>query len=201
MVAPSVAGPQQSAWFRALERARLVGVKPTYHLGKDYYSVTSPRAGDVYEIRPVEVDGKITYSCTCPAGAKDLVCWHKALVAALPFECKRRAAHGWCAGCRSLSGIAPESRMAYTPAANLPECSPEEMVPLNETEIADGDRIIPHARAIYEERRANLIDLPAVPPAPTPSWATCFCGERFACTGAESDILDRLYCPACQKGC
>lgn len=125
MVAPSVAGPQQSAWFRALERARLVGVKPTYHLGKDYYSVTSPRAGDVYEIRPVDVDGKSTYSCTCPAGGRDLVCWHKALVAALPFECKRRANHGWhstakatCVNCLrryAYSDATPATRL-YCPA-------------------------------------------------------------------------------------
>ena len=85
-----VAGPKQQAWFRALDHARLTGAKPTYHLGKDYYTVLSPRAGDIYRVDPVITGCHLTYSCTCPASVSGKVCWHKALVAALPYEKARR---------------------------------------------------------------------------------------------------------------
>jgi hypothetical protein len=87
--ATAITGSRQHAWFRALDRARLTGAKPTYCLGRDCYKVTSPRAGDVYVITPTGFG----YSCTCQAGQKGMVCWHAALVAALPYECNRRAAH------------------------------------------------------------------------------------------------------------
>ncbi len=90
--ATSVAGSRQHAWFRALDRARLTGAKPTYCLGRDLYKVTSPRAGDVYLITPIADDSHVSYSCTCQAGQKGMVCWHAALVAALPYECNRRTA-------------------------------------------------------------------------------------------------------------
>ncbi len=86
--ATSITGSRQHAWFRALDRARLTGAKPTYVLGKDLYKVVSPRAGDTYVITPTGA----AYTCTCAAGQKGMVCWHAALVAALPYECNRRAA-------------------------------------------------------------------------------------------------------------
>jgi hypothetical protein len=89
----AIAGPRQQAWFRALDRARLTGAKPTYCLGRDCYKVTSPRAGDVYIITPITEGAHISYTCTCQAGQRGAVCWHAALVAALPYECNRRAAH------------------------------------------------------------------------------------------------------------
>jgi hypothetical protein len=72
-----------------LDRAKLTGVKPTYCLGYDFYKVTSPRAGDTYIITPTGTG----YTCTCAAGQIDQNCWHAALVATLPYECSRRAAH------------------------------------------------------------------------------------------------------------
>jgi hypothetical protein len=66
---------------------------PLYHLGRDYYSVYSARAGNTYDVYPVEVDGQLTYECNCRSAERGLVCWHAALIAALPYECKRRAAH------------------------------------------------------------------------------------------------------------
>jgi hypothetical protein len=88
-----VGGPRQQAWFRALDRARLAGAKPTYSIATDSYRVTSPRAGDVYHIHPVELEGHLTYECDCKAGESGKVCWHAALIAALPGECSRRRNH------------------------------------------------------------------------------------------------------------
>lgn len=79
------AGPNQQAWFRALDHARLLGVKPTWRVG-DYYTVDSPRNGDRYTIRRHRTRWNVYYTCTCPAGVAGAVCWHKALVAALPYE-------------------------------------------------------------------------------------------------------------------
>lgn len=83
--------PCQHAWFRALDHARLTGVKPFWRVG-DYYTVDSPRAGDRYEIRRVLRKGVIAYTCTCRAAQTGNLCWHRALVAALPYEVKLRMA-------------------------------------------------------------------------------------------------------------
>jgi hypothetical protein len=91
---PSVSGPRQQAWIRALDRARLVSTrKPTYVISLDAYRVYSARADAEYMVHPVEVDGVLTYECECAAVANGNVCWHAALIAALPYEIKRRAAH------------------------------------------------------------------------------------------------------------
>jgi hypothetical protein len=90
----SVSGPRQQAWIRALDRARLVSTcKPTYVIALDAYKVYSARADAQYMVHPVEVDGELTYHCDCRAGMEGSVCWHAALIAALPFECSRRANH------------------------------------------------------------------------------------------------------------
>lgn len=91
---PDVSGPRQQAWIRALDRARLVSTtKPTYMPQYDAYRVYSARAGAEYHVHPVEVDGVLTYECECAAAAHGNVCWHAALIAALPYECARRANH------------------------------------------------------------------------------------------------------------
>ena len=79
----------QLAWFKALDHARFVGVKPTWRVG-DYYTVDSP-SGTRYTIRHLIEHGRITgYTCDCPAAMSHKVCWHRALVAALPGEQARR---------------------------------------------------------------------------------------------------------------
>ncbi len=94
MVAQTVSGPRQQAWIRALHRARLVSTrKPTYVIRLDAYRVHSDRAGNDYMVHPVEVDGQLTYHCDCQAGMNGMVCWHAALIAALPGECRRRRTH------------------------------------------------------------------------------------------------------------
>lgn len=91
---PSVSGPRQQAWIRALDRARLVATrKPTYCCGKDHFKVYSERAGNTYTVCPVLDDGELTYHCDCQAGMNGQICWHAALVAALPQEVARRAKH------------------------------------------------------------------------------------------------------------
>ena len=102
MGAVPLSGDRQSAWFRALDHARLQGVKPTYMIGKDYYTVPSKRTGELYRVDRINDGDEISYSCTCTAGVMGKVCWHKALVAALPYETKLRRqhqmtvnAHGW----------------------------------------------------------------------------------------------------------
>jgi hypothetical protein len=91
---PEVSGPRQHAWIRALDRARLVSTrKPTYMPQLDAYRVYSARADAEYRVSPVEVDGVLTYECECAAGANGNVCWHAALIAALPYEVRRRASH------------------------------------------------------------------------------------------------------------
>jgi len=86
----AIAGPGQQAWFRALDHARLTGVKPFWRVG-DYYTVDSARSGARYTIKRVTYEGGIFYTCTCPAAHTGPVCWHRALVAALPYECAIRA--------------------------------------------------------------------------------------------------------------
>jgi hypothetical protein len=94
MVAHPVSGPRQQAWIRALDRARLVSTrKPTYVIALDAYRVHSDRADVDYMIHPVEVDGHLTYECSCKAGESGQVCWHAALIAALPGEVSRRRRH------------------------------------------------------------------------------------------------------------
>jgi hypothetical protein len=88
-MAISIDGPHQLAWFRALDHARLTGVKPCWRVG-DYYTVDSPRSGNRYKIHRLHGDSSIVYTCTCTASAAGKVCWHKALVAALPHEIRLR---------------------------------------------------------------------------------------------------------------
>ena len=102
MSAVPLSGDRQSAWFRALDHARLQGVKPTYVIGQDYYKVTSKRTGEIYRIDRLIMEREIGYACSCPAGRSGKVCWHKALVASLPGEMKHRRqremelfGHGW----------------------------------------------------------------------------------------------------------
>lgn len=85
---------RQRAWFHALDHARLVGVKPMYIMAGDYYRVTSPRTGIRYTIRRHDAAGVIVYSCSCPACRAGNVCWHRALVMALPYEQRLRREHG-----------------------------------------------------------------------------------------------------------
>lgn len=102
MSAVPLSADRQAAWFRALDHARLQGVKPTYRIGHDDYRVTSKRTGEIYKICRFQEGGEIVYTCTCPAGVSGKVCWHKALVAALPYEVSLRRqvemetmGHGW----------------------------------------------------------------------------------------------------------
>src|SRR5579862_8491500 len=91
---PAVSGPRQQAWIRALDRARLVATrKPVYCCGRDHFKVYSERADNTYLVCPVLDDGQLTYHCDCAAGLQRLICWHAALVAALPQEIARRARH------------------------------------------------------------------------------------------------------------
>lgn len=84
---------QQQAWKRALDHARLVGLKPTWRVG-DFYTVDSTRdPSKRYTIRRHTLGRHITYSCTCAAGMAGKVCQHAAVVAALPYECKLRRDH------------------------------------------------------------------------------------------------------------
>ena len=48
MSAVPLSSDRQAAWFRALDHARLQVVKPTYHIGRDYYTVPSKRTGEIY---------------------------------------------------------------------------------------------------------------------------------------------------------
>ena len=82
-------GTHQQAWFRALDHARLLDVKPFWRVGH-YYTVDSPRTGQRYEVHRVLTPGHVGYDCTCTAYAAGKVCWHRALVAALPYESELR---------------------------------------------------------------------------------------------------------------
>lgn len=84
-------GEQVGAWFRALDHARLAGVKPCWRVA-GYYTVDSPRTGNRYTVRRMEGMKGIYYTCTCTASTAGKVCWHKALVAALPYEASLRGA-------------------------------------------------------------------------------------------------------------
>ncbi len=110
---PAVAGPRQQAWFRALDHARLTGAKPTYSIATDSYRITSPRAGDTYFIHPTDESGLLTYHCDCQAGMNGRVCWHAALVAALPGECSRRRLHNSQARAQRIAPSTP-AEVAYT---------------------------------------------------------------------------------------
>lgn len=84
------AGHELPRWYGALDRFRLSGAKPLYHIADDTYTLTSARTGERYTILPV-VDGtRVTYACSCPA--RGGVCQHRAGVAALPYEVARRDA-------------------------------------------------------------------------------------------------------------
>ena len=80
-----VSGSRQHAWFRARDHARLTGVKPFWRVG-DFYTVDSPGSGKRYEVRREGRPGVLDYACTCPAYLAGKVCWHRALVASLPYE-------------------------------------------------------------------------------------------------------------------
>lgn len=113
-----VCGPRQQAWFRALDHARLTGAKPVYSIATDSYRVTSPRAGDTYHVHPTDVDGLLTYHCDCPAGMNGRVCWHAALVAALPGEIRRRRTYN----ARSYAGrVAARTRVTPSTAEEIAE--------------------------------------------------------------------------------
>ena len=90
----AVGGLERNAWIRALARARQVARRrPCYIARLDAYHVHSDNSGNDYMVHPVEVDGHLTYHCECVAGMHGLVCWHAALVAALPVERERRRLH------------------------------------------------------------------------------------------------------------
>lgn len=118
---PTIAGSAQAAWFRALDHARLTGVKPFWRKG-DYYTVTSPRQGDTYTVRRVVAGRHITYSCTCPAATGGKVCWHRALVAALPFEVALRTE--WrttaMAGCQVCGDIFNDGPCDHCDSSQIP---------------------------------------------------------------------------------
>ena len=82
---------RQQAWFRALDHARLTGVKPTYNIARDQYRITSPRSGATYVITRYQSGDRTHYACSCPTAYAGNVCWHRALVMALPYERAQRA--------------------------------------------------------------------------------------------------------------
>lgn len=82
---------RQRAWFRALDHARSTGVKPLYNIAQDFYTVQSPRGMAIYFVVR-DYEGRHTHwTCTCPAYYAGKVCWHRALVMALPYERTLRA--------------------------------------------------------------------------------------------------------------
>lgn len=91
------ADPQQRSWFAALDHARLTGVKPTYNIAGDYYTVVSPRSQRRYVIWRYHHGRATHYTCSCPAAHSGKVCWHRALVMALPYERDLRATRLTCA--------------------------------------------------------------------------------------------------------
>jgi hypothetical protein len=81
-------------WRRALARARAIATDQPWYIPRlDAYRVHSDRSGNDYMVHPVETDGVLTYHCDCAAGMHGLVCWHAAMVAALPHERERRRMH------------------------------------------------------------------------------------------------------------
>lgn len=85
----------QNAWIRALERAGTLATSSPWYIPRlDAYRVHSDRSGNDYMVHPNEVDGILTYHCDCTAGMFGLVCWHAAMIAALPSERARRRRHG-----------------------------------------------------------------------------------------------------------
>jgi hypothetical protein len=71
-----------------LDRARLVATEALIYVPThDLFVVHSDHSDNDYT---VSRQGNC-YTCDCQAGEKAMVCWHKALVAALPVECERRA--------------------------------------------------------------------------------------------------------------
>jgi hypothetical protein len=84
----------QNPWIRALDRARALATQQPWYIPRlDAYRVHSDRSGNDYMVHPTEVDGVLTYHCDCTAGMYGLVCWHAAMIAALPHEHQRRRTH------------------------------------------------------------------------------------------------------------
>jgi hypothetical protein len=106
-----VTGKTIGRWVRALDHARLMDTKPFWRVG-DFYTVRSPRTGETYEIRRAEAGRHLAYTCTCTAGKNGAVCWHKALVAALPGEKQRRLEwlqmNAACVACGSIRSMTTE---------------------------------------------------------------------------------------------
>ena len=94
MVAPATAArplsPAQLAWVRALDRAKATATaKPVYTPAIGTYRVIGS-TGTAYTVIPMQAGRRVDYSCTCTAGTRGLICWHKALCAACPIETARR---------------------------------------------------------------------------------------------------------------
>jgi SWIM zinc finger len=81
--------PIQSAWLRALAKARALGTAPEA-LGGGHYRVIGSQ-GDRYTVVRTAPDCT-AYSCDCPAGREGRPCYHAAAVASLPYEAAGRAA-------------------------------------------------------------------------------------------------------------
>ena len=77
---------RRAAWFRALRRFQLCGVKPVYRAGGYYTFPSSRNPEELYQVHRLEGPTQISYWCTCPAGSTHGVCWHMAGVASLPYE-------------------------------------------------------------------------------------------------------------------
>jgi len=116
-----VAGANARAWFRALDHGRLTGQQPFWRVG-DYYTFTSKRTGELYRVDRVIRGRHMTYTCTCPAGTTGKVCWHKALVAALPREVtlRREWREPGHAGCMSCGDNYNEAYCRYCDADAIP---------------------------------------------------------------------------------
>ena len=96
--------PAQQAWVRALDRAKSVATaKPVYTPAIGTYRVVGS-TGTAYTVIPMQAGRRVDYSCTCTAGTRGLVCWHKALVAACPIETARRNKAKAAPRCGSCSG-------------------------------------------------------------------------------------------------
>ena len=108
MVAPATAArplsPAQLAWVRALDRAKATATaKPVYTPAIGTYRVIGS-TGTAYTVIPMQAGRRVDYSCTCTAGTRGLVCWHKALCAACPIEVSRRNKAKASPRCGACSG-------------------------------------------------------------------------------------------------
>jgi hypothetical protein len=76
--------------MRAAEKARALCPQIVQH-GGGYYTVRGS-TGTAYAVRRLDADCR-AYSCSCPAGQVEQVCYHQAAVALLPYEVAGRAAY------------------------------------------------------------------------------------------------------------